>query len=89
MVRHEAGHRSAAISKSLRQSHPRSPRHDREMRSRLAMTVLGLFQQTLEAEHDRFGQGQVTPFDRVGVQDLTQQECALNLILCDEFQFFI
>jgi hypothetical protein len=45
MGRRQVGHRSAAISKSLWQSHPRSPRYDRETRSRLAMTVVRVFQQ--------------------------------------------
>jgi len=38
MIRRQAGHRSAAISKSLPQRKLRSPRLAREARSRLAMT---------------------------------------------------
>jgi hypothetical protein len=45
MARREAGHRSAAISKLLPHTQPRSPRHDREARSRLAMTFFEVFQQ--------------------------------------------
>ncbi|MCX6833700.1 MAG: hypothetical protein NTW07_00960 [candidate division Zixibacteria bacterium] len=40
MIRRQAEHRSAAISKSFVQRKLRSPRLNREARSRLAMTVV-------------------------------------------------
>ena len=43
MIRRQAGHRSAAISKSFVRRNLRSPRLAREARSRLAMTGLGVF----------------------------------------------
>jgi hypothetical protein len=57
----QAFHRSVAISKSLRQSQARSPRPVREARPRLAMTVVKVFQQALQAGFPDLANTRVTP----------------------------